>query len=160
MICKHCGTDYPINQFKKDSRTKSGVTPKCRSCVSLYNKQNRHKWDGQDGKYCPERYQRTKQRRIETVLDWQRRNPDKVSEISARKRCRKLEQTPDLTPEEKQRIHDMYWLARDLRAVSGQEYHVDHIRPLAKGGLHHPDNLQILPADINMSKGAKYPPLP
>lgn len=31
-------------------------------------------------------------------------------------------------------------------------YHVDHIIPLSKGGLHYPDNLQYLPAVINMRK--------
>lgn len=31
-------------------------------------------------------------------------------------------------------------------------YHVDHIQPLSKGGLHHPNNLQYLPALINMRK--------
>jgi len=41
------------------------------------------------------------------------------------------------------------------QAPSGEEYHVDHIIPLAKGGLHHPDNLQVLPADLNLKKGAK-----
>lgn len=33
-------------------------------------------------------------------------------------------------------------------------YHVDHIIPLSKGGLHHPTNLQYLPAIINMQKSA------
>ena len=31
-------------------------------------------------------------------------------------------------------------------------YHVDHILPLNKGGQHHPDNLQYLPAIINVTK--------
>lgn len=35
-----------------------------------------------------------------------------------------------------------------------QGYHVDHIVPLSKGGAHHPDNLQYLPAAVNMSKRA------
>lgn len=33
-------------------------------------------------------------------------------------------------------------------------YHVDHIIPLAKGGLHHQDNLQYLEANENCRKGA------
>tara|TARA_R100000541_G_C1879440_1_gene82084 strand:+ start:444 stop:905 length:462 start_codon:yes stop_codon:yes gene_type:complete len=53
-------------------------------------------------------------------------------------------------------IKNFYWLARDLKAVTGEEYHVDHIVPInGKNvcGLHVPWNLQVLPADINMSKG-------
>lgn len=34
-------------------------------------------------------------------------------------------------------------------------YEVDHIKPLSKGGLHHEDNLQYLPASINRKKGNK-----
>lgn len=34
-------------------------------------------------------------------------------------------------------------------------YHVDHIFPISKGGLHHPDNLQYLPAKINVRKSAR-----
>ena len=36
-------------------------------------------------------------------------------------------------------------------------WHVDHIQPLSKGGLHHEDNLQILTAEINLEKYNKYP---
>ncbi len=84
-----------------------------------------------------------------------KKNPDKMCEFASRRRARKRNQTPDLTKDEINRMRDLYWLARDLRAVSGQEYHVDHIIPLARGGLHHPDNLQILPADLNVRKAAK-----
>jgi 5-methylcytosine-specific restriction endonuclease McrA len=34
--------------------------------------------------------------------------------------------------------------------------HVDHIRPLAKGGKHEPSNLQLLTPEENLKKGAKY----
>lgn len=36
-------------------------------------------------------------------------------------------------------------------------YHVDHIIPISKGGLHHEDNLCYLPAILNMQKQAKLP---
>lgn len=39
----------------------------------------------------------------------------------------------------------------------GHKMHVDHRIPLARGGLHHEDNLQILPAGINMRKGVSCP---
>lgn len=36
-------------------------------------------------------------------------------------------------------------------------YHVDHIQPLAKGGLHVPENIQLLCPRCNVRKGAKDP---
>jgi len=40
---------------------------------------------------------------------------------------------------------------------TGVTMHVDHIIPLAKGGLHHPLNLQIIPAIDNLEKSDKMP---
>ena len=41
--------------------------------------------------------------------------------------------------------------------ATGTHYHVDHIRPLAaggEGGVHHPDNLRVILASENLTKGA------
>jgi 5-methylcytosine-specific restriction endonuclease McrA len=42
-------------------------------------------------------------------------------------------------------------------ASAMKDYHVDHIKPLSKGGLHHENNLQILSAHLNLEKNNKYP---
>ena len=61
-----------------------------------------------------------------------------------------------LTKQEKNRIAAIYAKARKLTNETGIQHHVDHIKPLAAGGRHHPDNLQILTADQNLKKGSKY----
>jgi len=64
-----------------------------------------------------------------------------------------------LTEDHSKEMQDMYWLAQDLKRVTGEQYHVDHIVPL-KGknvcGLHVPWNLQILPADLNLRKSNSF----
>ena len=157
-VCTRCNEEKQLTDFKKNNRNKDGTAGICKACANEYIKANRNKWES--SKYCPERYARNPDKRIKSITAWQKRNPEKCNAIAALRRSRKLGQTPEMTSDELRRIEDMYWLAKDLRAVSGQEYHVDHIMPLARGGLHHPDNLQILPADLNLSKGAKLPPLP
>lgn len=70
------------------------------------------------------------------------------NEIAARRRARIRNQSPELNNEEQQRMKNYY-----LKCPKG--YEVDHIIPLAKGGLHHPDNLQILSMSENRKKGCK-----
>ena len=62
----------------------------------------------------------------------------------------------ELTGQELGDIKAIYIERDRLNAEAGFiAYHVDHIHPIAKGGAHHPDNLQILSAEENIRKGAK-----
>ena len=60
-----------------------------------------------------------------------------------------------MTSEEKIRTDQIYEQARKLSQATGIKHHVDHIIPLAQGGTHHPDNLQILTEQENTQKGTK-----
>ena len=46
-------------------------------------------------------------------------------------------------------------LIKRIYELAPTGYQIDHIIPLAKGGLHHQDNLQYLPLGENQSKGAR-----
>lgn len=78
----------------------------------------------------------------------------------AKRTAAKLKATPPwLSSDQLTEIEEIYWLAQDLKAVTGEDYHVDHIVPLQGenvSGLHVPWNLQILPSDINIAKGNKH----
>lgn len=62
----------------------------------------------------------------------------------------------DLTQADRDAIAAIYTEARKLTRETGIEHHVDHIKPLVAGGTHHPNNLQILTAEENLKKGAKW----
>lgn len=88
-----------------------------------------------------------KERRRKIVAKYYRQNPEKSVEKEGRRRARRRQQlclccTPAvLTP--------IYKIAR----LVGME--VDHIIPIARGGLHCERNLQLLPSHLNRSKGAR-----
>ena len=52
-------------------------------------------------------------------------------------------------------IDDIYAERDHMSEFIGVPMHVDHIIPVKRGGAHHEDNLQIIPAATNMSKGAR-----
>jgi 5-methylcytosine-specific restriction endonuclease McrA len=62
-----------------------------------------------------------------------------------------------LTPPDadKAKLTWFYEEAKRLTQITGVKHEVDHIIPVSKGGLHHQNNLQILPWFENRVKGAK-----
>lgn len=60
----------------------------------------------------------------------------------------------DLSAEDKAVITQMEKVARQMSISTGIKYQVDHIVPLDAGGLHMPDNLQIITEEQNKSKGS------
>lgn len=89
---------------------------------------------------------------------WREENPKEWKTIKQRNERRRQQQkkTSPLTCEERKQIDAIYKLRDHLTKTTGIEHHVDHIQPYAKGGLHIPSNLQVLPALENLSKGAKW----
>jgi len=133
-LCTMCNEEKPVSQFHMRTRTrKDGSQYKipyahCKVCRRADNKKHEHTPTGKAIK---------------------KRN-------NALRDSRNRQATPKwLTKEQKQQLADIYEHMRDCRAVTGEDYHVDHIIPLRGEnvcGLHVPWNLQVLPADVNMSK--------
>ena len=73
------------------------------------------------------------------------------------RRALKINKTPiNLSRYNKCRTDFIYKTCRQLNNhFDNIMFEVDHIVPLTKDGLHHPDNLQIILKDDNLSKGNK-----
>ena len=86
---------------------------------------------------------------------WKDANPDIVLANAAARRAKMS--MKGLSDYEKQEIYAIYSKSKNLNTEAGFiKYHVDHIKPLSKGGKHHPSNLQILLAEENLRKSDKY----
>lgn len=83
-------------------------------------------------------------------------NPDKAhlrNARAAKRRASKKDQTP--SDADFAAIQEIYRQCRMISEDTSIPHEVDHIIPIAKGGLHHQDNLQIITATENRMKGAK-----
>ena len=167
-VCSRCKQTCPTSAFVKQSSSKSGLGSYCSSC----RKEKKADWYS-NNKERADNYNRLyydshpdfRANRSAYASQYEKSNrylPEfkaKKCSREAKRRSYKLQATPAwLSQKQLSEIDEFYWLAQDLKAVSGQVYHVDHIVPL-KGklvcGLHVPWNLQILPSEINLSKSNK-----
>lgn len=88
------------------------------------------------------------------VREWARLNADKRQALEAKRKASKLQATPAWANDFF--IKEAYHLAKVRERVLGGKWHVDHIVPLRSKivcGLHVENNLQVIPAVINMRKG-------
>lgn len=96
-----------------------------------------------------------KEKLQEALQNWKKQNPEKWKSIKRRAERRRHEMIKSTRgdAEENAKIEYFYQLRDWLIEVTGIEHHVDHIKPLSKGGTHSSDNLQVLTATDNLKKG-------
>lgn len=160
-VCITCNKYKEPSSFFKDARSKSGLQTKCKECSKAYYQENR------------ERYQELKKQDKHKMKasEYQRNNKDSINKAKRRRYS---------TEEGKAKVKALAQTRRALKttssdgsvtaqfiisllnkqnykcAISGQcikeEYHIDHIKPLSKGGEHKSTNIQLLSPSVNMSK--------
>jgi hypothetical protein len=87
---------------------------------------------------------------------WRKDNSDKVQAKNARRRALKMNGHEELSADDKFVIEECYELRHLRTKTTGIKWHVDHIIPLSKGGLHKPTNLQVVPATWNLQKNNNH----
>jgi len=127
-----------------------------------YREENREKeveyqkmWREENREKEAERKKRWREENRERVAEVEKRyrdeNKDKVRAGIARRRAKLREA---LGPSASKAIIESRYAAKEhLKKVTGYDWHVDHTQPLSRGGKEHEDNLQVVPAKWNCSKG-------
>lgn len=159
-FCPGCQQDKPVELFSKRVGQKDGLQPRCKVCCAAATKA--WKSANKDANYeINKRWfsQNKESLRINSRKHYQKHKASELTRCAEKRVSRNLSRNTALSKKYKSEIKNFYWMAKDLELVSGQRYHVDHIVPLQGDnvcGLHVPWNLQVLPADINLSKGNKH----
>lgn len=180
--CCRCNQDKSILDFHKSKSSKDGLRSYCAQCkkeenkiykqnnpekVKLINRayvaKNREKiralyYKGSN-KWKKANPEKARKMAAKANSKWKKKNPGKWAAIAAKYRAAKMQRTPRwLTKAHLAEIEEFYILAHELSWLSESPLVVDHIIPLQGknvSGLHVPWNLQILPKNVNCSKGNK-----
>lgn len=97
-------------------------------------------------------------RRKQIVKKWDQKNKEYRALNEQNRRARKLKNGGTLSNGLKSRLFE---LQKGKCACCGEplgnDYHMDHIMPIARGGSNEDWNIQLLRRDCNISKNAKHP---
>jgi 5-methylcytosine-specific restriction endonuclease McrA len=168
ITCFHCKTAKPEFEFFNDRSRPNGKKPRCKPCDKLsLDRDRRREYEKEYRKANPERRSAIVKRSMDAnkehhnakrreYLDSPRgrdRHRAHGQARRARERTAFVEHVShsELYVEQVGRCH----ICGTRRYLSQME--LDHVIPIARGGLHQKDNCKMACVSCNRSKGAKLP---
>ena len=156
--CSKCGETKPFSEFYKH---RNGVQTYCKCCakaeVSAWKKANVDKVRSYESSYRPVWRENNPDKVKAAYSGWKSRNPEKVRLSNQNRRAKKIA-SGNLSNGLSERLYKLQkGLCACCKQPLGDDYHLDHILPLALGGTNTDDNIQLLRAECNMQKSAKHP---
>lgn len=143
-VCCTCRETKPTEAYGANASTRDQLQKQCKTCRQTT-------------------YRKDAPKVIERVTSWVAKNRDRRRVIAVAHRhmarARELGLLPahvEDSASERAAIQDLFTEAQRLTRETGKRHEVDHIKPLAAGGLHERSNLQIITREENQRKGATY----
>ncbi len=170
--CSLCGETKSILEFSKDKRMRSGLKSACKDCLNrkgkAYRLNNRKKIRVAGRKYCAKNRDKkrvynkkynSKHRENKRIhnRNYREANPEKMRSKRAKRRARKRNAFVSKVDYEELYERDNGVCHICEKFVDKDDVHVDHIKPLSRGGTHEPSNVAISHSKCNLQKGAAYP---
>ena len=159
-VCTKCGEHKSLEDFSPRKGRKTKHQSACKSCMNAATKVRREAFPERVKAERLKFYCNNKESEAVRTANYKAKNLDRQAAWASKRRAKKLNATPNwLTQENYEQIRLIYAHAKECEMLTGDKYHVDHIVPLQGKsicGLHVPWNLQVLPADINLTKSNKH----
>lgn len=126
----------------------------CRERLTKWISENRARKAEVDRNF----YRKNREKVLQDVKSWKKNNPEKVRASNINRKALKRQAEGKHTSADLKRIFEMQRGKCAYCKVSIKNgYHVDHIKPLSKGGSNWPKNIQLTCESCNLSKRAKDP---
>lgn len=158
-VCTCCAAQKTLDAFCKQKTGKYGVRSVCRECRRRELIKPPGYWSAI---YAGRKHQDNARDRYEQRRRDRQQNPAKFNARAMHRAAMKKQATPEWA--DAAAILAVYERAAQMKAETGDKFHVDHIVPLQSRivcGLHVHWNMQILPALENISKGNRiWPDMP
>jgi hypothetical protein len=101
---------------------------------------------------------KNKQKKSEQFRAWRLKNKAVCAARSVARKKFYVRQLRQLTERQLAVMESVYQASRRITGCIGVEFHVDHIVPISRGGSHAPNNIQLMPARLNIQKKDKFWP--
>lgn len=184
--CFRCKQVKSLSDFTRNRGTRDGLEGSCRTCTSARNKlsyvrnfdaekaRKAKAYAADPGKILARNRKwreanRERERATNTAYYWKNReivqgwhkayheaNPHVMRAANARRRARRVT-PPGIIASQAIVEQRMAYFGYKCWMCGGPFEHVDHVKPLAKGGLHIASNLRPACARCNLSKHHKWP---
>lgn len=172
--CTKCGETKPTSEFHKQADSPDGFRWSCKVCTKTSNdawktanatkvKEAKSRWQKENpdkARAIKAKYRAANKDKVKEISDkWRSANPEalRINKHNRRALVRasggKLSHGLELRLFKLQRGK----CACGCKQPLGDDYHLDHIMPLALGGTNTDDNIQLLKARCNLQKNAKHP---
>jgi 5-methylcytosine-specific restriction endonuclease McrA len=161
--CTSCKQIKILAEYSPSKRGSLGVQAKCKPCYAALMRDRRLANPEAHRQAVKKSTAKHYDKKLIRNSEYRNANPEKVSawkrkdrqinkaRILADNAMRRVKTSGTITKEIKQ----IYALRNFYQAMSlGDSFHVDHIIPISKGGLHVYENLNVIPAICNLRKGA------
>lgn len=172
--CTKCGVTKSTKEFNKNAGTPDGLRLWCKACsgsaLVKYRAHNRDKVKAARAALYVANRDRIKAKSVKWrsenpgkakagIAKWKKENLESLRANELNRRARKLSVGGKLS---KNLVERLFKLQRGKCACGceqplGNNYHRDHIMPLALGGSNTDDNIQLLRQRCNNQKKAKHP---
>ena len=161
-VCTKCKVDKEPRDFKPSKRKLNGLQSWCRKCCNkatteLNRNPRRREYMRKYYLNNPEKFRTYRARADKTVIrrrvkEWRKKNPQRRTELNARRRTRKSQNGVfKILNRELKRLYS----SPCVGCGAVQDITADHIIPIVRGGRHSVGNLQPLCRSCNSSKHDK-----